>query len=185
MCSSLWETEASPVFRSFHKEPDLDNTFLLQTDTSDQDVGALSQLGQDGLDHPVTYFNCKLLVWEKRCENQERVLGNEVEHTGILRLPGGIDVHLWHRPIIPHSNGWTGSRALTWDISGGAYYSYTTEYQLGTSNSNADMYPMSGDSIEQVQCTEGGRDVMDSAVIVYMRTIFIGLRLWVFWLEGM
>ena len=52
-----------PVLRS----PDFTKEFVLQTDASDVGVGAvLSQLDEEGADHPVAYYSRKLLAREQK-----------------------------------------------------------------------------------------------------------------------
>ena len=45
---------SAPILQS----PNFDEKFILQTDASDRGIGAvLSQLDEDGMDHPVSYFS--------------------------------------------------------------------------------------------------------------------------------
>ena len=54
---------ASPILAS----PNFEKQFVLHTDASDRGVGAvLSQVGEDGLDHPIAYFSRKLLPREEK-----------------------------------------------------------------------------------------------------------------------
>ena len=58
-----------PVLRS----PDFTKEFLLQTDASDVGVGAvLSQLDEEGADHPVVYYSRKLLTREQKYATIEK-----------------------------------------------------------------------------------------------------------------
>ena len=60
---------SSPVLQC----PDFSRPFILQTDASDWGVGGvLSQLDQEGLDHPVAYFSRKLLPRERRYATVEK-----------------------------------------------------------------------------------------------------------------
>ena len=60
---------SSPVLRS----PDFGRPFILQTDTSNQGVGVvLSQLDDDGTEHPVVYYSWKLLPREERYATVEK-----------------------------------------------------------------------------------------------------------------
>ena len=53
--------------------PDIDLPFILQTDASEHGVGAiLSQHDEFGQDHPVAYFNRKLLPREERYSTIEK-----------------------------------------------------------------------------------------------------------------
>ena len=50
------------------QSPDFTKEFLLQTDASDEGVGAvLSQLDEEGADHPVAYHSKNLLTNEQKC----------------------------------------------------------------------------------------------------------------------
>ena len=54
---------SSPVLRS----PDFTSEFILQTDASDRGIGAvLSQINDNGNEHPIAYFSRKLLPREER-----------------------------------------------------------------------------------------------------------------------
>ena len=60
---------STPVLSS----PDLEKTFIFQTDDSNYGVGAiLSQTDGEGLDHPVTYFSYKLLDREQKYSTSEK-----------------------------------------------------------------------------------------------------------------
>ena len=60
---------STPVLTS----PDFERTFILQTDASNYNVGAvLSQTDAEGLDHPVAYFSCKLLDREQKYSTIEK-----------------------------------------------------------------------------------------------------------------
>ena len=73
-CSEAFESLkqclcSGPVLRS----PDFNKTFVLQTDTSDRGVGAvLSQLSDDGEEHPIGYYSRKLLPREERYSTVEK-----------------------------------------------------------------------------------------------------------------
>ena len=60
---------AKPILNS----PDFDREFILQTDCSDRGVGAvLSQMDENGQEHPVAYFSRKLLPRETRYSTVEK-----------------------------------------------------------------------------------------------------------------
>ena len=62
---------SSPILQS----PDFSRPFILQTDVSDRGVGAvLSQQGEDGVEHPVSYYSWKLLPREQRYSTVEKEL---------------------------------------------------------------------------------------------------------------
>ena len=55
------------------KIPDCDKPFVVQTDASDRGVGGvLSQLGSDGVEHPVAYFSRKSLPREEKYPTIEK-----------------------------------------------------------------------------------------------------------------
>ena len=55
------------------KSPDFQQGFIIQTDASDRAVGAvLSQLDEQGLDHPIAFFSKKLLPREERYSTVEK-----------------------------------------------------------------------------------------------------------------
>ena len=62
---------SSPILQS----PDFSRPFILQTDASDQGVGAvLSQQEEDGVENPVSYYSRKLLPREQRYSTVEKEL---------------------------------------------------------------------------------------------------------------
>ena len=77
--------------------------FLLQTDASDVGVGAvLSQLDEEGTDHPVAYYSRKLLIREQKYTTIEK------ECLAIKLVTQAFSVCLLGRPFIIQ----TGYRAL-------------------------------------------------------------------------
>eukprot|EP00731_Ephydatia_muelleri_P022383 Em0014g974a len=94
---------SGPVLRS----PDFNKTFVLQTDASDRGVGAvLSQLSDDGEEHPIGYYSRKLLPREERYSTVEK------ECLAIRRqwrLSRSIywDASLLFRRTIVRSSGWS------------------------------------------------------------------------------
>lgn len=77
-----WTKECDYAFRKLKKmlcshpilkSPDFEREFVLQTDASERGIGAvLSQLDDDGTDHPVGYFSRKLLPRETRYSTIEK-----------------------------------------------------------------------------------------------------------------
>ena len=69
--TSVWTSECDHSFRTLQqrlcsepalRNPDFDREFVLQTDASDRCIGAvLSQLDQEGRDHPIEFYSKKLL----------------------------------------------------------------------------------------------------------------------------
>ena len=129
---------SSPVLAS----PQLDQEFMLQTDASERGVGAvLSQIGNDGLDHPLAYFSRKLLPREERYYTIEKEclpikLGVQAFHVYLMGRPFLIQTD--HRSL-----EWlnrlkeTNARLMRWSLFLQGY-SYRVNYQSGQSNSNAD-----------------------------------------------
>ena len=92
---------ASPVLRS----PDFEKEFVLQTDASDRGIGAvLSQLDEDGHDHPVAFFSRKLLPREERYSTVEK------ECLAIKLRVQAFKVYLLGKPFCVQ----TDHRALVW-----------------------------------------------------------------------
>ena len=90
-----------PVLRS----PDFTKEFVLQTDASDVGVGAvLSQLDEEGADHPVAYYSRKLLAREQKYATIEK------ECLAIKLATQAFRVYLLGRPFIIQ----TDHRALEW-----------------------------------------------------------------------
>ncbi|KAL5515882.1 hypothetical protein EMCRGX_G001127 [Ephydatia muelleri] len=79
----------APVLRS----PDFQKDFVLQTDASDVDIGAvLSQLDDQGTDHPVAYFSLKLFLREQKYSTIEKdclaiKLGTQAARVYLLGKP--------------------------------------------------------------------------------------------------
>ena len=60
---------AAPILSS----PDFGKPFVLQTDASDRGVGAvLSQMNDEGVEHPVAFFSRKLLPREEKYATVEK-----------------------------------------------------------------------------------------------------------------
>ena len=90
-----------PVLRS----PDFTKQFILQTDASDMGVGAvLSQLDEEGADHPVAYYSRTLLAREQKYATIEK------ECLAITLATQAFRVYLLGRPFIIQ----TDRRALEW-----------------------------------------------------------------------
>ena len=87
------------------KSPDFTAQFILQTDASNQGVGAvLSQRNEHGSDHPVAYFSKKLLPREVRYSTVEK------ECLAIRLATHSFRVYLLGRPFIIQ----TDHRVLQW-----------------------------------------------------------------------
>lgn len=78
----VWSAECDSAFRQLKEKlcispdlrsPDFEKEFVLQTDASDRGIGVvLSQLDEDGHDHPVAFFSRKLLPREERYSTVEK-----------------------------------------------------------------------------------------------------------------
>ena len=87
------------------KSPDFDREYILQTDASDRGVGAvLSQLDNEGNEHPIAYFSRKLLPRETRYSTVEK------ECLAIKLATHAFRVYLLGREFVIQ----TDHRALEW-----------------------------------------------------------------------
>ena len=76
------------------RSPDFTKPFVLQTDASERGVGAvLSQLDDNGDDHPVAYFSRKLLPREEKYSTVEK------ECLAIKLVVQSFNVYLLGRPF--------------------------------------------------------------------------------------
>ena len=142
-CNEAFETLkqclcSGPVLRS----PDFNKTFVLQTDASDRGVGAvLSQLSDDGEEHPIGYYSRKLLPREERYSTVEK------ECLAIRLAVAAFKVYLLGRKFVIQ----TDHRSLEWleRLKEGnpklcrwslalQPYEYRVEHRAGTANLNAD-----------------------------------------------
>ena len=75
--------------------PDFLRPFILQTDASDRGAGAvLSQIGEDGEEHPVGYYSRKFQPREERYSTVEkRVLSYKVSYQRISGVLIGKKIH--------------------------------------------------------------------------------------------
>ena len=129
---------SSPVLQS----PDFSNPFILQTDASDRGVGAvLSQLDDQGDDHPIAYFSRKLLPREERYSTIEKeclAIKLAVQHFRVYLLGRPFVIQTDHRSLewldrLKENN----SRLSRWSLALQPYQ-FQVRYRPGQSNSNAD-----------------------------------------------
>ena len=124
------------------QSPDFDKPFTLQTDASDRGVGAvLSQVDDEGADHPIAYFSRKLLLKEERYSTIEKEclaikLGIQAFRIYLLGRPFFIQTD--HRSLewldrIKEKN----SRLTRWSLFLQPHQ-YTVVYRPGKQNGNAD-----------------------------------------------
>ena len=93
-----WMSECSEAFKAIKQlcsapvlqSPDFTREFALQTDASDRGVGAvLSQLDDEGDDHPVAFFSQILLPREKYSTIEKECLASSVN---LSRVPLGYSL---------------------------------------------------------------------------------------------
>ena len=131
---------SSPIPRS----PDFSRPFILQTDASDRGVGAvLSQESEDGEEHPVGYFSCKLLPREERYATVEKeclAIKLGVKAFRVYLLGRHFTIQTDHRSL-----QWldrlkeTNSRLTRWSLALQPYQ-FTVQHRAGTLNKNADAF---------------------------------------------
>ena len=147
----VWTPECTVAFNKLKEAlcsspilmcPDFGKQFLLQTDASERGVAAvLSQVGDDGQDHPVAYFSRKLLPREEKFSTVEKEclaikLGVQAFHVYLMGCT--FKVQTDHRSL-----EWlnrvkdTNARLTRWSLFLQCY-SFTVEYRSGRSNGNAD-----------------------------------------------
>ena len=129
---------SAPVLRS----PDFTREFVLQSDASDRGVGAvLSQLDDEGDDHPVTFFSRKLLPREEKYSTIEK------ECLAIKLAVQTFRVYLLGAPFVIQTDyrslEWldklkeNNPRLTRWSLALQPYQ-YCVVYRAGKANSNAD-----------------------------------------------
>ena len=129
---------SAPVFQA----PNFEKQFILQTDASEQGVGAvLNQLDGSGADHPVAYFSRKLLPREEKYSTVEKEclaikLGIQAFRVYLLGRP--FTVQMDHRALqwldrVKESN----ARLTRWSLSLQPYQ-FELAYRPGNQNGNAD-----------------------------------------------
>ena len=142
-CDAAFNTlKARICSRPVLASPDFTKEFILQTDASDRGVGAvLSQLDNDGNDHPVAFFSKKLLPREEKYATIEKEclavkLGIQAFKTYLSGRHFVIETD--HRALewldrIKDSN----ARLTRWSIFL-QDYDFTIRYRPGQCNGNAD-----------------------------------------------
>ena len=129
---------STPVLRS----PDFEKMFLLQTDASDRGVGAvLSQVDENGDEHPVGFFSRKLVPREERYATVEKeclAIHLAVKAFRVYLLGRPFHVQTDHRSLewmerFKENNG----RLTRWSLALQPY-DFKVEYKKGSENQNAD-----------------------------------------------
>ena len=147
----VWSHTCEQAFTSLKKllctspvlwSPDFSKPFVLQTDASDRGVGAiLSQLDENGCDHPIAYFSRKLLPREERYATIEKeclAIKLGVQHFRVYLLGKPFVIQTDHRSLewldrLKDNN----SRLTRWSLSLQPFQ-FRVEYRSGKSNCNAD-----------------------------------------------
>jgi hypothetical protein len=129
---------SSPVL----KGPDFDKQFILQTDASDRGIGAvLSQLDDEGNDHPVAYFSRKLLPREEKYSTIEKeclAIKLSIHAFRVYLLGKEFVIQTDHRALewldrLKESN----ARLTRWSLALQPYQ-FVVRYRAGKKNGNAD-----------------------------------------------
>ena len=124
------------------KIPDCDKPFVIQTDASDRGVGGvLSQLGSDGVEHPVAYFSRKPLPREEKYSTVEKEclaikLSVQTFHVYLLVKPFTIGTDYRCLEWLDHMKE-NNSRLSRWSLFLQPYQ-YQVVYRPGHKNGNAD-----------------------------------------------
>ena len=124
------------------KAPDFSKPFILQTDASDRGIGAvLSQIDENGDDHPIAYFSKNLLPREQRYSTVEK------ECLAIKLATHAFRVYLLGRKLIIQTDHraleWldrlkeNNARLTRWSLSLQPYH-FIVKYRAGSRNGNAD-----------------------------------------------
>ena len=147
----VWSEECSKAFNTLKSvltsapilsSPDFGKIFILQTDASNCSVGAvLSQVDSQGLEHPVAYFNRKLLDREKKYSTIEK------ECLAIKLTVQAFQVYLLGRTFLIQTDHRTlqwldnvkdeNSRLAKWSLALQPYQ-FKIEHRKGQANANAD-----------------------------------------------
>eukprot|EP00731_Ephydatia_muelleri_P026771 Em0018g871a len=149
--SGVWNEGCQRAFETLKKalisepvlsSPDVSKTFIVQTDASDRGVGAvLSQVQEDGQEHPVGYYSRKLLAREQRYSTIEK------ECLAIKLALDAFKVYLLGRKFVVQTDHraleWleklkeNNARLCRWSLALQPY-SFGVEHRTGTMNLNAD-----------------------------------------------
>ena len=127
-----------PVLRC----PNFSLPFILQTDASGRAIGAvLSQVGEDGEEHPIAYYSRKLLPCEEKYSTIEKeciAIILDVQTFRVYLLGRSFTIQTDHRSLewldcLKENN----SRLSCWSLALQPYQ-YSVQYQTGKENGNAD-----------------------------------------------
>ena len=147
----IWTSECARAFQELKEiltsppvlnSPDFNRPFTLQTDASDRGVGAvLSQMSEDGSEHPVAYWSRKLLDREQRYSTVEK------ECLAIKLAVEAFQVYLLGRPFTivtdHHALVWmdrlkvSNTRLARWSLALQPF-EFTVVHRPGKENANAD-----------------------------------------------
>ena len=146
----VWTSKCNEAFQKLKQAlcsepvlwtPDFQRQFYLQTDASEVGVGAvLSQLDDEGADHPVAYYSRKLLAREQKYATVEECLAIKLgmQHFHVYLLGRLFVVQTDHRALrwLDQAKD-TNSRLCRWSL-GMQTFKFKVEHRAGTSNGNAD-----------------------------------------------
>ena len=147
----VWTTKCNDAFQKLKQRlcnepvlrtPDFHRQFYLQTDASDVGVGAvLSQLDDQGEDHPVAFFSRKLLAREQKYAAVEKeclAIKLAMQHFQVYLLGRLFVVQTDHRALqwLDQAKD-TNSRLCRWSLAMQPYQ-FKVEHRAGTDNGNAD-----------------------------------------------
>ena len=126
---------AAPILKS----PDFTRQFILQTDASDRGIGAvLSQLDEQGIDHPVAYYSKKLLPRYSTVEKECLAIKQGIQAFRVYLEGKKFTIQTDHRAFV-----WLNklkdknSRLTHWSLSLQPYQ-FEVLHRVGTANGNAD-----------------------------------------------
>ena len=174
-----WTEECSKAFEGLKQilmsepaisSPDSSKPFILQTDASEVGAGAfLSQTDDEGLDHPVAYFSCKLLPREQKYSTIEKEclaikLDVQVFHVYLLGKPFEIQTD-HHALQWPSSVKDSNNQLQRWSLMHQPC-SFSIKHRKGVENANTDC--LSHVEWPPSTCrSEGGRSVTEGTVNHY------------------
>ena len=158
----------SPVLQS----PDFEKPFILQTDASDRGLGAvLNQRDDNGSDHPVAYYNRKLLPREERYSTIEK---ESMSHFRTYLMGCQFTVETDHWALLWMDRLKDSNLRLTrWSLSLQPF-DFTVTHRKGPKNRNADglsRIPWGEDAATKLAAEEGGRNVKDHMGSLYIRKV--------------
>ena len=142
--------------------PNFDNTFIIQTDASEVGIGAvLSQVNDNGEEHPVAYFSRKLLLrerWYATVQKECLAVVDGIRHFRVYVTGVAFLVQTYHKCLVYLDRVKDVNGCLTRWALALQPYQFTIRYRPGTSHNNADGLSRQAweDPTSTVQEKEGG-----------------------------